>query len=358
MKGNVVSRAMLGMAAVGLLGVLQTGVIQAGAQASTPSPAPVERKPLPNGSVGPQGAPGAATLPGLPAGGFPAVDPRNFTAPSPTPETVNSFLHALWGFDENRVWSVTAIQPTPATGVVAVHVLVAEKTQPSRTAQTTLFITPDGRHAIAGDVIPFGAQPFAETKSLLQKSADGPSRGAADKQLELVEFTDLECAACRTAQATVDQLQQQFPQAHVVVEDMPLTRSQPSAYQAAAVGYCVRQAKGDAGYFTYAQAVLANGADLTPAKADATLDAAAKAAGADPTAIASCAATPAAKAAVDQVVQLGKEAGVSDVPTLIVNGRALPLAQVPAQTLNRIVVFQAKLDGLTVQQQPSLSTLK
>ena len=345
-----------------LVGVLQAGGFEASAQTAT-SPAtaaPLERRPLTAGAAGvpAQGAAAGAPAAGAAAAGFPATDPRNFTAASPSVETVNSFLHALWGFDENRSWSVSAIQPTQAPGVVAVHVLVAEKTQPSRMAQTTLYITPDGQHAIAGEVIRFGPQPFAETKALLARSANGPSRGAADKQLELVEFTDLQCTACKTAQATMDQLQQQFPQAHVVVEDMPLTRSHPFAYRAAAVGYCVRQAKGDTGYFSYAQAVMASQADLTSEKVDATLSAAAKTAGAEPAATMSCAATPAAKAAVDAVVQLGNQAGVTDVPTLVVNGRALPLAQVPVQTLNRIVVFQGQLDGLSVQQQPSLSTLK
>ena len=357
-RGGVVKRHGLGLAAVGVLAVLQSGWVQAGAQ-TTANPstagAPVERHPLTaSGGLAPTGQTGVAA----PAVSFPPTDPRNFTAASPSVETVNSFLHALWGFDENRIWSVAAIQPTQAPGVVAVHVLVAEKAQGSHMAQTTLYITPDGQHAIAGDVIHFGAQPFAETKALLAKSANGPARGAADKQLELVEFTDLQCTACKTAQATLDQLQQQFPQAHIVVEDMPLTRSHPFAYQAATVGYCVRQAKGDAGYFSYAGAVLAAQADLTGEKVNATLGAAAKTAGADPAAMAACAATPAAKAAVDAVIQLGSQAGVNDIPALFVNGRGLPLAQVPVQTLNRIVAFQGQLDGLSVQQQPSLSTLK
>ncbi len=40
---------------------------------------------------------------------FPAVNPKNFTAASPTREEVDSFLKALWGYDEERIWSVAAI---------------------------------------------------------------------------------------------------------------------------------------------------------------------------------------------------------------------------------------------------------
>lgn len=334
------------------------GMVHGQAGVQTPAAAAAgQRVPLTGGAAQVPPAPGS-TVAQPAAVSFPPVDPKNFTAPSPSVETVNSFLHALWGFDENRVWSVAAIEPTQAPGVTAVHVFVAEKTQPSRVAQTTLFITPDGKHAIAGEVVHFGAQPFAETRALLAKEANGPSRGAADKALELVVFTDLECAACKTVPATMDQLQQQYPQAHLVFEDMPLTRVHPLAYQAAAVGQCVRQSKGDTGYFTYAQAVLATQADLTREKADATLGAAAKAAGADPAATLACAATPTTKAAVDAVVQLGQQAGVTDVPTMVVNGRALPLSQVPLPALGRIIAFQGTLDGIAVRQQPSLSTLK
>lgn len=349
---------VLWMTMAGVLGVAQA--VGASAQAGAGTGTTGGRTPLTPSAQGAAGGAGLTGLqPGASAVSFPPIDQRNFTAPSPTAETVNSFLHALWGFDENRTWSVAAIQPTQAPGVVAVHVLVAEKSQNARLAQTTLFITPDGKHAIAGDVVRFGAQPFAEPRALLAKGANGPSRGAADKQLEVVEFTDLQCAApCKTAQATLDQLAQQFPQANVVIEDMPLTRVHPFAYQAAAVGYCVRQAKGDAGYFAYAAQVAANQADLTAEKVSATLSAAAQAAGADPAAAAACANTPAAKASVDAVQQLGTELGVTDVPTLFVNGRALPIAQVPLPVLERIVVFQGTLDGIAIHQQPALSTLK
>jgi len=39
---------------------------------------------------------------------FPKVDLKNFTADSPTVDEVNSFLKAMWGYDENRVWEVAA----------------------------------------------------------------------------------------------------------------------------------------------------------------------------------------------------------------------------------------------------------
>lgn len=309
-----------------------------------------------------QGAVSPATptpaLPKAPSETFPAINPANFTAPSPTVATVNDFLHALWGVDVNRTWSVASIEPTSAPGVVRVQVFVAEKTQPGKLAQTILYITPDGKHAIAGEVVNFGPRPFEETRTLLQQQADGPARGAAGKELELVEFADLQCPNCKAAQETMDRLIQDFPQARVVFENLPLTAVHPYAFEAAAVGLCVRQAKGDPGFFTYAQKVYDAQADLTAEKADATLRAAVTAAGADPAAAMSCASTPATKDAVNVSVKLAAQIGVSNTPTLVVNGRALPLGQIPYDGLARLIVYQGSLDGITVKQQPHLTTLK
>ena len=289
---------------------------------------------------------------------FPPVNPKNFTAPSPTVETVNSFLHALWGYDSARTWSVAAIEPTVAPGVVRVQVYVSEKSQGGRLAQTVIYVTPDGKHAIAGEVVNFGAQPFAATRALLQGEANGPARGGTSKDLEFVEFADLECPRCKEAQATMDKLVEEFPQARVVFEDLPLTAVHPFAMQAAEVGQCVRKAKGDAAFFTYAQRVYDTQTDLTKEKVDATLRAAVTAASGDPAAVMACAATPAAQDAVNATLKLAADAGVSNTPTLVVNGRALPLSQIPFEALRRVIVFQGALDGITVHEQPALTTLK
>ncbi len=338
----------------------------AGAQTAAPAPArtpltaPAARTaqaPTPAGIQGigaaqPPAAPSAETIK------FPAIDPKNFTAPSPTPQLVDSFLHAVWGPDETREWRVAAIQPATAPGFVRVEVYVADKRQPQRIASTSFLITPDGQHAISGELAPFGANPFAAIRTTLQQRADGPSRGAASKDLELVEFADLQCPACKAAQSTMDQLARDLPQAHIVYQNLPLTAVHPEAMQAAEVGNCVRQAKGDPAFFVYAQKVYDTQADLTAAKADATLRAAVTAAGADPAAVMSCAAQPATRAAVEASIKLANDLGVTGTPTLMVNGRPLQLAQVPVTTLERVIVYQGQADGLQVRQQPSLTTLK
>ena len=59
----------------------------------------------------------------------------------------------------------------------------------------------------------FGATPFADRRKLLQASADGPFLGSPTKDLELVEFADLQCPHCKEAQGVMKQLEHDFPTA-------------------------------------------------------------------------------------------------------------------------------------------------
>ena len=119
----------------------------------------------------------------------------------------------------------------------------------------------------------------------------------------------------------------------------------------------MRKAKGDAAFFKYAQAVYDTQGALTAESVDATLKAAAVAAGADPGATAACANTPAAAEEVAASVKLGDDIGVDQTPMLAINGHLLPVTALPYDVL-KIVAFQANQDGITVQLQPILSTLK
>lgn len=299
----------------------------------------------------------APTPHAAPVDPFPPVNLKNFTADSPTTAEVNAFLKVVWGFDDNRIWSVAAIQKTAAPGVARVVVYAADKTQPGKVSQNEFFITPDGKHAIAGAVVDFGATPFAARRALLHQQANGPAEGAASKDLLLVEFSDLLNERSKEAQDTINNLLKDIPQARLVFENLPADGS-PYAFRAAAVGVCVRKEKGDAAFLTYVQGVFAKQKGLTPATVEPALNAAAAAAGADKKTTEACAVSPATKADVEASIALGAAAGVDAAPALVVNGRILPPTAVPYDTLKRIVAYQAQLDGVSVHVQPTLSNLK
>ncbi len=314
------------------LGILSLFIFKATAQQQVP-PAPAQTP----------SAPAPAAPPA-----FPNPDPANFTASSPSKDIVNAFLQTSWGYDENRIWQVEAIEKTPVEGVSKVIVYVGDKAGKQKSTGLLFFVLPDGKHIIAGDeIIPFGEHPYADYRTQLQQSADGPYRGSASKDLELVEFADFQCPHCKEAQANMDKLAVDFPKARIVFQNFPLSRIHPASATAASYGVCVTKLGGSSAFFQYAGAVFdAQEGLATQDGATLTLNSAVTKAGLDPAKVAACAATPEVGAQVQASVKLAQSLNINQTPTLMVNGRQVPIGGVPYETIKQIVDYQSKLDGI------------
>jgi protein-disulfide isomerase len=310
-------------------------ILQAAAQQDVPA-APTAQAP-------------SAPAPVATAPVFPKPDPANFTAASPDKETVNAFMQANWGYDDTRIWEIWAIQKTEVDGISRVVLLVGDKSGKQKPFVFQFLALADGKHIIYGDdIIPFGAHPFAEARAIAQHRAEGPYRGSASKDLEIVEFADFQCPHCKEAQPNMDKLAVDFPKARIVFQNFPLPQHAAAA-PAAAYGYCVTKQGGSDAFFTFASAVFEGQDGLTSADgATLTLNSAVTKAGLDPVAIAACAKTPAALAAVDAMVKLAQDLKINQTPTLLVNGRMVP-PNMPYDTLKQIILYQAKMDGVVAQ---------
>ena len=315
------------------LAALSLVLLQASAQTQVPA-APAQTPSAP--------VPAAAPV-------FPKPDPKNFTASAPSKETIEAFLQSSWGYDETRVWQIQAIQKTEVEGISNVIVYVGDKTGKEKPAALQFFALADGKHIIAGNqIVAFGEHPFADTRAKLKERADGPSRGAAAKDLELVEFADFQCPHCKEAQANMDKLAVDFPKARIVFENDPIPSLHPQSVLAASYGVCVTSLGGSTAFFQFAAAVFDGQDGLATADgATLTLNSAVTKAGLDPAKVAACAATPQTKATVDASTKLAADLSIGQVPTLVVNGREVP-ANAPYETLKKIVAYQAKIDGVTM----------
>ena len=325
-------RMSVRFAGASLLAIMFSPVFAAIAQEQTPT------TPQPQAPAAPQAK----------APVFPAPDPADFTATAPTKEVVNAFMQANLGFDQNAMWQVQAIEKTQIPGMSKVIVFVGDKTGKQQPYRFAFFTTPDEKHIVVGEkIIPFGEHPFAEYREILQQRANGPYRGSASKDLELVEFADFQCPHCKEAQANMDKLVTDFPKARIVFQNDPLPSIHPESVKAAEYGVCVAKMGGSTAFFQFAGAVFDGQAGLaTPDGATLTLNSSVTKAGLDPAKVAACADTPETKAAVDASEQLSKDLEINAVPTLVINGRQVP-ANAPYETLKQIIEYQAKADGVT-----------
>jgi protein-disulfide isomerase len=322
------------------LAILSLSIMQASAQTQVPS-APAQTPTTPSAP-----AP-AAPAPAAPV--FPKPNPEFFTATSPTMDTINGFLEASWGYEENRVWQVEAILKTAVDNVSKVVVYIGDKSGKEKPTALQFFTMPDGKHIITGnDIVAFGEKPYADFRARLQQDANGPARGAAAKDLELVEFADFQCPHCKEAQANMEKLAADFPKARIVFQHDPIASIHPQATRAAAYGVCVARMNGSTAFFKFASDLFdAQDGMATPDGATMTLNSALAKSSLDPAKIAACADSAETKAEVDASVKLASDLGISQVPTLVINGREVP-ANVPYDTLKKIVAYQAKLDGITM----------
>ncbi len=312
--------------------------ILAAAQQQVPSAPPQDA----SAPSAPAPAPSAAPV-------FPKPDPANFTATSPTKETIDNFLETSWGYDENRIWQVQAILKTPVEGLSKVVIFVGDKTGKMKPSAVGFFVLQDGKHIIADDqVIAFGEHPFAEYRKMIEDRADGPYRGSASKDLEMVEFADFQCPHCKDAQANMDKLAVDFPKARIVFQNYPLAKLHPQAVKAAEYAVCVTKQGGSNAFFQYASSVF-DGQDglATPDGATLTLNSAVVKAGLDPAKIATCSSTPEVGHTVDASVKLAQDLNINETPTLVINGRQIPIGGAPYDVIKKIVAYQEKLDGIT-----------
>ena len=257
------------------------------------------------------------------------------TTALPSEDTVNSFLFQMVGYDPTVTWKVTEIRPSELPGLAEVSFVV---TNAQGSNVNRLLVSADGKHAITGDILPFGAKPFDDARAKLEKGVNGPAKGPAKAAVTIVEFSDMQCPHCAKAASSIDQLLAQEPDAHFVFQNFPLP-AHNWAEKAAGYVDCVGRASNDA-VWKFIQKTFDEQANITEANADEKLKAIATASGANGDEVAACAAKPDTKARVEASVALGKSVDVNATPTLFINGRNVP-GGAPVDLLKKIVDFEA-----------------
>lgn len=247
---------------------------------------------------------------------------------------IDAAMQRTFGYDPGISWNILDVRPSLIPGMAEALVSM-NKQQPVR-----IYLAPGMEYAIVGEMIPFGPNPYASMREKL-KAADGPSRGAEKPVIDVVEFSDLECPHCKTAQPILEKLAGDFPQVRYMFQQFPLPASiHPWAMKAAEYADCAAREDKEA-FWKYIDGIFENQGGIAAVTADDKLKELATAAGLDATRLSACAATPETQGRVEKSVQLGQSLDVNQTPTVFINGRRVQsIANIPYEQLKSLVQFE------------------
>ncbi|MEK6928718.1 MAG: thioredoxin domain-containing protein [Nanoarchaeota archaeon] len=208
-----------------------------------------------------------------------------------------------------------------------------------------VYMTPDGNNLVS-DFIPINADalqdnsaqgdslPANEEKKNVEEG-DSPVFGNADAKVSIIEFSDYECPFCeRFYTQTLPSLNENYiknGKAKIVFKDFPLD-FHPNAQKAAEATRCVREQKGDEGYFKMHDKLFENQKSLSLENYEKW----AKEIGADEEKFDTCLTSGKFASAVQADLKYGQTFGVKGTPSFFINGRFLEGAQ-PYPVIQKVI---------------------
>jgi len=252
----------------------------------------------------------------------------------PSEETINAFMQQMVGYNPEVTWRIAEVRPTGVGGLSEVQVVITDS---KGSNGNKFYVTSDGKHAVTGDIIPFGVKPFEQDRLKLEKGVNGPAKGPAKAPVTIVEFSDMQCPHCKQVAPAVEQLLAQEPNAHFVFQNFPLPNHNWAEKGAGYVD-CIGRGSSEA-VWKFIQKTFEQQESITEANADEKLKAIATESGADGEQIAACSAKPDTKARIEASLALGKSVGVTGTPAIFINGRMLS-GGAPVELLKQLVDFQ------------------
>jgi protein-disulfide isomerase len=255
----------------------------------------------------------------------------------PSEAIYNEFLKHMFGWNQDLTWKVVEIKPSEATGLSEATVIF---NTPKGQQATRIYVTTDQKYAFTGELVPFGADPFAEARQHL-KGANGPSQGPKDAVISIVEFGDLECPACKAAQPNITKVMQEEPKVRLVFENFPLTQIHKWALTGAKYVDCLGRANNDAAW-KFIATVYDHQTEVTEQNVDQMLKGYVKDAGGDPDGIAACVVKPETAKRVVDAQALGEKLNIASTPTFFINGRRIVgfSSNVPYDAVKSMVDFE------------------
>jgi protein-disulfide isomerase len=261
----------------------------------------------------------STTAPKPAAGTKPATSSTSSTGSNlPSESTINGFMKQMFGWNQDLTWKIAEIKPSETAGISQVTVVLAT---PKGQQPMKFYITPDQKYAFAGELMPFGTDPFAATRDQL-KAANGPAHGAQRPAITIVEFGDLQCPACKAAQPNITKLMEEEPKAKLIFQNYPLESIHKWAMTGAKFVDCLARTNNDVTW-KFIATVYDHQAEVNEQNVETMLKGYVKDSGGDPEAVAACAAKPETEKRVRESMALAEKLDVTSTPTFFINGRRI-----------------------------------
>ena len=256
----------------------------------------------------------------------------------PSEATVNDFLKHMFGWNQNLAFKIAEIKPSEAPGIAQVTVVF---NTPEGQAVQKIYVTSDEHYAFSGELVPFGADPFAAARADL-KAVNGPVHGPADAAVTIVEFGDLQCPACKKAQENLNKLMGEEPKAKLIFQNFPLEQIHKWAMIGAKYVDCLGRENNDA-VWKFIATTYDHQSEVNEQNAEQMLKDYVKQAGGDPAAVSACAAKPETDKRVRDSMALGEKLNVTSTPTFFIDGRKVSgFLNMPYESIKAMVDYDLK----------------
>jgi len=180
------------------------------------------------------------------------------------------------------------------------------------------------------------AEPPKQTEPIEVDISESPSRGSKDAKVLVVEFTDYECPFCRKFyDETYQKLMDEYVlkgKVLLVMKDFPLVNIHENALKAAEAARCVREQKGDEGYFKMHDKLFENQENLSVENYAGL----ARQLGVMGSKFESCLNESKYESAVQKDMKLGQEIGITGTPSFVINGKLIS-GSIPYEAFKQLI---------------------
>jgi protein-disulfide isomerase len=258
---------------------------------------------------------------------------RSHATPKLDKQAVEKYLRYAEGYASQVQIAVDDPKPSPIPGFEELQVHLKAG---ANEAVRIYYITQDGQQIASGALYDLRKSPFATNLPKLKEDG-APATGPEKAAVKVYVFSDFECPYCREeAKILTETVEKAHPNdLRIIFKDYPLTAIHQWAKPAAIAGRCIARQNSAAFWpfhdymYEHQQEIAANNLR------DKVLEFA-KGQSLDVLQLSSCMDSGATAADVDKTIAEGHDLGISQTPTMFVNGRPVSGA-LPAQQWDTLI---------------------